>query len=202
MSKRIQKQHDDVEVSSGASRMPAAETFAAFARAGQTGTWLRPAAVVAVAADSLTVDAGDRGTVTARMAMPIPYAAAIGDELLVLGEGEHAYVVGVLRGAGTMRLELEGDVEISATGKLGLRAGASVTIDAPEVQVRSGRMSMLAGRVTQAFDSVRTTVRELLLVRAGEQQTFVDGTSHLQAKNARMLSESKVTINGKEIFLG
>lgn len=198
MSKRIQKQHEDLEVSSAGGGVP----LAALARAGQSGTWLRPAAVVAVAVDSLTVDAGDRGTLTARMAMPIPYSAAVGDELLVLGEGEHAYVVGVLRGAGSTRLDLEGDVEISASGKLGLRAGSGVTIDAPQVQVRTDRLSMLAGRVTEAYGSVRKTVRELLMVRAGEQQTFVDGTSHLQAKNARMLSESKVTINGKEIFLG
>jgi hypothetical protein len=45
-------------------------------------------------------------------------------------------------------------------------------------------------------------VRQLLSVRAGEQHTLVEGTSQLVAKNARTLSEGKVTINGKEIFLG
>ncbi|NUP09201.1 MAG: DUF3540 domain-containing protein [Polyangiaceae bacterium] len=193
MSKRTEKEHAGLETGGPmGGAMPAI---------GE-GTWLRPAQVVATTADSVRVTTADGRIVSARLALALPYEPAIGDELLLLGDASSAYVVGVLRGSGQTRLALEGDVALSASGRLELRGGTGVAIDAPEVQVRATRVGILASRMTEIYDTVRTTVRELLSVRAAEQRTLVDGTSHLQAKNARVLSEAKVTINGKEIFLG
>ena len=45
-------------------------------------------------------------------------------------------------------------------------------------------------------------VTDLLSVHAGESQTIVDGTSHLRADSASILTQEKVTLNGKAIHLG
>lgn len=193
MMKRVEKQHADLETGApmGGSIAP-----------GRDGTWLRPCEVLATSADVLQVKTFEGRMMSARLALALPYAPAVGDELLLLGDATSAYVVGVIRGAGKTRLALEGDVELSATGRLELRGGSGVSVEAPDVKITASRVGIFASRMNEIYDTVRTTVRELLSVRAAEQHTMVEGTSHLQAKNARVLSEAKVTINGKEIFLG
>lgn len=187
----IRKQHEDGSLSGGAA-LPAVGV----------GTWLAPARVTSVSAVGVTVRLPDGRETAARLALALPYEASIGDELLVLGDASSAYVIGVLGGRGRTRLALEGDVSLEASGTLDLRAGEGVSIDAPKLELRAKTFSILAGKATQVFDSLRKTVRELYSVRAAEQQTLVDGTSQLTARNSRILSEGKVTINGKEIFLG
>ncbi|HTJ82912.1 MAG TPA: DUF3540 domain-containing protein [Polyangiaceae bacterium] len=163
---------------------------------------LGPREVVAVDSPFVVVSAADGTLVQARLARAVPYEPAIGDVLLVIEGGDGAWVIGVVSGSGSTRLQLDGDVEVAASGVLRLSGGAGVELTGPDVEVRADRLSMIAGRVTQAYHSVRKTVRELLSVHAGEQHTLVDGTSHAQAKSTRILSEQKVTINGREIFLG
>ena len=187
----IRKQHEDGQIAGGAA-LPVVGV----------GTWLAPSKVTSVSAVGVTVRTADGRELEARLALALPYEAAVGDELLVLGDAASAYVIGVLGGSGRTRLALEGDVSLEATGKLDLRAGESISIDAPKLELRASRFSLLAGKATQVFDSLRKTVRELYSVRAAEQQTVVDGTSQLTARNSRIVSEGKVTINGKEIFLG
>jgi hypothetical protein len=188
----IRKQHEDGETAGAASPLVQSSP----------GTWLSPCRVTSLGAAGVDVRTPDGRVFAARLALALPYEPAVGDELLLLGDATNAYVVGVLSGSGSTRLALEGDVSLSASGKLDLRAGQGVSIEAPAVAITTSRLSMVAGRVSQVFDALQKTVRELYSVRAGEQQTLVEGTSQLTAKNSRILSEGKVTINGKEIFLG
>jgi hypothetical protein len=192
MSNRIEKQRADFETGS-----PAGSTIPI----GREGTWVRPCEVLATSADGVRVEVEGK-QLFASLALAVPYEPVVGDQLLLLGDGRSAWVVGVIRGNGKTRLALEGDVDVSASGELTLRGGRGVSVEGPRVRISSSRLELLASRVTEVYDSVRTTVRELMSVRAGEQHTLVEKTSHLQAKNARVLSEEKVTINGKEIFLG
>jgi len=57
-------------------------------------------------------------------------------------------------------------------------------------------------RKRSARQELRRHVRDLLSLRAGKSHTVVDGSSFSQSKSATILTEEKVTINGKEIFLG
>ena len=50
--------------------------------------------------------------------------------------------------------------------------------------------------------SLRQRVAELLSVHAGAAHAVVDGSSVAQAKSTTILSEEKVTINGKAVHLG
>jgi len=164
--------------------------------------FLGAAEVLSVDGPFVMIRAGADAPIRARLALAVPYEPAIGDQLLAISDGTAAWIIGVIAGSGATRLHLDGDVELAATGVLHLSGGAGVHVTGPDVEVRADRLSMVAGRVTQAYHSVRKTVRELLSVHAGEQHTLVDGTNHAQAKSTRILSEKKVTINGREIFLG
>ena len=164
--------------------------------------FLGAAEVLSIDTPFVMVRTGSGTTIRARLALAVPYEPAVGDQLLAISNGTSAWIIGVIAGSGATRLHLDGDVEVAATGVLHLSGGAGVHITGPDVEVRADRLSMVAGRVTQAYHSVRKTVRELLSIHAGEQHTLVDGTNHAQAKSTRILSEKKVTINGREIFLG
>ncbi len=201
MANVLRKEHED-ESPSGAVEVGKTVLSKASVAAGGPGTWLSPGRVIEVQAHGVRLQLPDGRELFARMALPLSYEAALGDELLLLGDATSAYVTGVLSGNGQTRLALKGDVSLATDGKLELSSQTSISLDAPSVEVRADRLHTVAGRVTEVFDSVRKTVRQLLSVRAGEQHTLVEGTSQLVAKNARTLSEGKVTINGKEIFLG
>ena len=66
----------------------------------------------------------------------------------------------------------------------------------PELEIHTGKLQMVASAVLQRFSSVYQRVSELLSVHAGETQTLVEQTSCTQAKNAVILTEETMTING------
>lgn len=164
--------------------------------------YLGPGTVVAARVDRLELQLENGARVDARAALPWPYEAAVGDELLVVGEGARHYVIGVLRGRGVSRLDFEGDVKLSARGRLDLAADQGVSIRAPDVHVESDRLTIVAEAAHKIVGTLRQTVRELFTVRAKEQHTLVEGNVLSHSKATRIVSEEKVTINGKEIFLG
>ncbi|MFO0554673.1 MAG: DUF3540 domain-containing protein [Polyangiaceae bacterium] len=167
-----------------------------------SGRYLGPGVVVATRADRIELELEGGERVDARAALPWPYEAAVGDELLVVGEGARHFVIGVLRGRGAIRLDFEGDVKLSATGRLDLAADKGVSIRAPDVHVESDRLTIVAEAAHKIVGTLRQTVRDLFTLRAKEQHTLVEGNVLSHSKATRIVSEEKVTINGKEIFLG
>ncbi|MBK6513146.1 MAG: DUF3540 domain-containing protein [Polyangiaceae bacterium] len=198
MTKVLREQATGVDA--GDSAGLAAGVAAALAGAGRT---LGPGRVTAMKADRLTLSLSDGRLVEARSALAWPYEPALGDELLVVGEGDLHYVIGVLRGTGTTRLAFEGDVELSARGgSVDIRADRGVSIGAPDVHVEADRLTIVAEAAQKIVGTLRQTVRELFTLRAKEQHTLVEGNVLSHSKATRIVSEEKVTINGKEIFLG
>jgi hypothetical protein len=171
--------------------------------AGAAQSYLGPAEVLDPGPGPLEVRLLGGAVVKARMALAHPYDAQPGDEVLIIGnEGGH-YVIGVLSGAGRSTLAFQGNVDISANGGvLRLSSDKGVEVDAPNVEVRASTLQMLAGAVAQRFASLRQTVTALVSLRAGQTHTVVDGSTYAQSKRATILTEGKVTINGKEIYLG
>jgi hypothetical protein len=164
---------------------------------------LGPAEVLRVSPNEIEVRLKKGGIARARMALGYPYEPAPGDMVLVIGDAEGHYVIGVLYGTGRSVLELPGDVDLRAVnGVLRLSGDKGVEVAAPEVSMRTGRLQILAGAVVERFASLRQRVTELLSVQAGERQTIIDGSSHEQAKRATVLTEETMTINGKAIYLG
>lgn len=166
------------------------------------GVRLGPGEVVAVAADHVDVRLATGEVVPALLALAFLYQPVVGDSALVAGEPGAHYVIGILRGAGRTTLDLPGDVDLRAQGKLRLLSSESIELRAPTVKIASTKLDLLAGAVVQRFQSLRQRVTELVSLHAGESHTVVEGSSHAQSKRATILTQEKVTINGREVHLG
>ncbi len=141
--------------------------------------------------------------VEARLAVAFQYTPTVGDRVLVVGDDDGFYVIGVLVAQRQEnQLSFVGDVEVAATGKLHLRGEEGVELSGPQVQVRAGKLEMMARTLTTQYDRVRQRVVELLSLQAGTTHTVVEGSAHTRAKNATLLTKEKVSINGKSIHLG
>ena len=141
--------------------------------------------------------------VRARMATPLPYEPCAGDTVLVIGDAAGHYVIGVLDGRGRTVLELHGDVDLRALGgTLSLQSDRAVRIDAPEVEVLARKLRTVADAVVSTMGSLRQRIASLYSVHAQQIHTVADGTSVAQARSTTILSEDKVTINGKAVHLG
>jgi hypothetical protein len=166
------------------------------------GLYLGPATVAAVRPAEIEVDLPRGGKVHARLALAYAYEPAPGDEVLVIGNEEGHWIIGVVRGRGPAVLHFPADAEIRAGGTLRIAADRGVDISSPELTVTTKKIRMIASEVVQAFTTLRQRVTELLSVQAGQTHTIVEGSSHSQSKSATILTEEKVSINGKEVHLG
>ena len=137
------------------------------------------------------------------MALAFPYQPEVGDVLLVIGKGGAFYVIGVLSGKGKAVLAFQGGVDVRAQGgPLTLSSDQGVAIRGPELDIETNKLRMFAGSVVQKFNSLCQRVRDALQIRAGESHTVVDDRSFMTAKNASIVTEETMSINGQEIHLG
>ncbi|WP_437280976.1 DUF3540 domain-containing protein [Sorangium sp. So ce375] len=167
------------------------------------GEYLGPGRVTAAEGGAITVELPGGQPVAVEMALALPYTPALEDTLLVIGREERYYAIGVLHGRGQTVLSLQGDVALHAReGALSLCGDKGVEIRGPELEVQAGKIRMVADAVVQRFTSVVQRVSALLSVQASESHTVVEKTSFTKAKNATILTEETVTVNGKQILLG
>jgi hypothetical protein len=166
--------------------------------------YLGPARVIAADGDEIRVELPGGGpSIPVELAFSLHYEPVAGDQLLVIGRAERHYAIGVLHGAGRTVLSLAGNVELHARGgALSLSGDNGVAIRGPEIDVEAGKIRVVAGAVVQKFHSLYQRVSALLSVRAEEVHTVVDKTAFTKAKNATLLTEETVTVNGKQILLG
>jgi hypothetical protein len=165
--------------------------------------YLGPGYVVAVEPHEVIVDIRGGEQARAQMALSISYAPAIGDVLLVIGKGDDHYVIGVLHGSGKTSLSFEGAVEVRATGgPLTLSSDQGVAIHGPELEIQTGKLQVFAGAVVEQLSSLYQRVRGALNIHAGKAHTVVEDTSFLTAKNASIVTEETMSINGDAIHLG
>ncbi|WP_437667385.1 DUF3540 domain-containing protein [Sorangium sp. So ce1182] len=165
--------------------------------------YLGPARVTAAEGGAVAAELPGGQAVAVEMALALPYEPALGDTLLVIGRAERYYAIGVLHGRGRTVLSLQGDVAVHAReGALSLSGDRGVEIRGPELDVHTGNIRMVADAVVQKFTSMYQRVSALLSVQASESHTVVEKTSFTKAKNATILTEETVTVNGKQILLG
>jgi hypothetical protein len=168
----------------------------------RAGFHLGPAEVISATLPRISVKLAGGRIVEAELALAFPYQPVPGDMALVIGDGSAHYVIGVLRGSGRTLVDLPGDVDIRASGKLRLSGDAGVEIQSPSVSIEAGKLSLLAGAVVHRFRSLRQRVVELVSLHAGATHTVVEGSTHAQSKTATILTQEKVSINGREVHLG
>jgi len=165
--------------------------------------YLGPARVCQVKAHQVQLRLPEDRLVWARLALAFSYEPQLDDEVLVIGKDEGHYVIGVLQGSGTARMTFPHNVELrSAKGTVRVVGGKGVEIEGPELAMRADRVRMFARSMVQQLGSVYQTVTEVLHLCASATYTLVEGTSHTQAKRAKLLTEEEVSVNGKSINLG
>jgi hypothetical protein len=165
--------------------------------------YLGPAPVLRVEGSDVVVELPGGAAVRAALAFAFPYAPAPGDVLLVIGKDDAHYAIGVLQGAGRTTLTFPGNVDLRAEGgALRLWGEKGIELAGPGLSVQVDKIQVIAGAVTQKLASLVQRVRGLMSVHAGELDTTVDESAVTRAKNATVLTEETMTINGKEVHLG
>jgi hypothetical protein len=180
---------------SNVARLPIEEAAAA-------GLYLGPAEVVRALGREVEVALPKGGVERARLAIAYAYEPAPGDEVLVIGGQTGHWIIGVLHGSGRAVVHFPADAEIRAGGTLKLTGDRGVSVEAPEVTLSAQKLRAIASEVVHTFGSLRQRIAELLSVHAGQSHTVVEGTAHSQSKSATILTEQKISINGKEVHLG
>jgi len=164
-------------------------------------SYLGPAEVVA-SGPTIELALADGSTVEATAALAFSYEPAKGDVVVAIGNERGFYVIGVVASQGPAALSVRGDLSVCASGKLELRGEEGVAIEGRSMDVRVGKLRLLANAVTERFQTVRQHVAELLSVQAGQSHTVVDGAAYTRAESSTLLTEKNVTVNGKAIYLG
>jgi hypothetical protein len=170
----------------------------------ETGLYLGPATVTRALGRKALVRRPEGIEETwAELALAYPYQPAPGDLVLVVAQEERSYVIGVLQGRGPSVLSFPGDVTLSAPqGSLHLDAGKTVTLSAPEVEVRAETVDLEAKTMSQRLENAYQWVKDLLQVRAGRSRAVVDGTHHQLAERTFIRSEKETKVDGEKIYLG
>ncbi len=167
-----------------------------------TALYLGPASVLQSGALEVEVELPRGHRERARLALAYAYEACVGDEVLVIGKDDGFWIIGVIHGKGPAVLRFPADAELSAGGTLRITADRGVEVRAQDFSVTTQKIRMIASEVAHSFKTLRQRVQEVLSVHAGQTHTVVEGSMHSQAKSATILTEEKVSINGKEVHLG
>ena len=144
-----------------------------------------------------------RDEVWAEIALAFPYRPVAGDRVLVIGQADEHYVIGLLQASGPTHWSFPGDVELIVPhGALTLTSGKGVTVKGPVVTLRAERLETVARTVVQKCSNAYHRVRELLQVSAGRTRTQVEGTSIHKAERTWVLSAKETKIDGEKVLLG
>ena len=168
-------------------------------------TYLGPAKVIRKQGHSILVELenGDANQVLASPAFTFPYEATADDMLLVLGQENNHFAVGVLSGSKPQTLEFPGDAHVlTVNGKLTLASDQAIELRAPKVTIRTGILRTIATTVVEKADSMRRWVRGMFALRAGESRRIVDGEDSTRCENSTTLAKDTVKIDGDQLHLG
>jgi len=151
----------------------------------------------------LLVRRSDGREVTARLALAFPYRPGENDVLLVVGGAQGHFVIGVVEGHGHAQLDIEGNVSLRAVnGELSLQGDRGVNLRGPEVEVVTDKMKIYADAAVQKVNTFYQHVRELWSVKSRSAHVSTTEDYYQRSRNATLLTEEVVTMNGKQIHLG
>ncbi|HZE99413.1 MAG TPA: DUF3540 domain-containing protein [Planctomycetota bacterium] len=167
----------------------------------ESGVAVGPARVTSVQ-DGVVHLSTPTGPVDASLALACPYSPHRGDLVLLLRSEKVAYIVGVLKTVGPMRLDLPGDVVLRAGGRLRLAGGEAVEIEAPEIRLRADRVETTARAVFERVVDAYRWARGVAQTTAGRVRTLVSGTASLQAERITESASKDVRIDGERINIG
>ncbi|NUO54440.1 MAG: DUF3540 domain-containing protein [Polyangiaceae bacterium] len=165
--------------------------------------YLGPAEVVETGPAVVRVSVAGR-VADAQLALAFTYEPAVGDTLLLVAKHGKAYVIGVLHGRGQARLSIAGDVDVHAVGgTLRLRGDTGVEIEGRRLSLTAtDKLRVAAEDAVTTFASLTRRVRGLFSSQSADKLETVDNTRIDRAKQATILTEETMSINGRQIHLG
>jgi hypothetical protein len=167
------------------------------------GRYLGAATVTRAGAATLEARLPTGETVHPELALAFPFTPAEHDSLLVIGQDDRYYVIGVISSSGETQLRFRGNVELRAVdGDLELHGEHGVELRGPQIDIKTKKLTVIAEKATEVFGTVFTRVKELMSVHTGETDTVVHGQYSNRAKRTAITSEEAVSINGKQVHLG
>lgn len=168
----------------------------------QLASHLGPATVTARDGSRLRLLLDGR-PVWATLALAVPYAPRIDDVVLVIGQDEVFYVIGLLSGSGPTTIEVPGDLDLRAPrGSITLSAARGVRLSGDEVALTGRRVQLSGESLVERFGDTYRWVRELVHERLGRLRRVVAGDSHLEAERVVVRARADVHLDGERINLG
>ncbi|MCA8914883.1 MAG: DUF3540 domain-containing protein [Planctomycetes bacterium] len=167
-----------------------------------TDVKLTPASVLQTSGRMLTVMTAE-GEVVAENALAFPYQPVKGDSLLVIGQGEHWFAIGLLAAQGDMAIAFPANAVFSAPrGEIKFKSGKAIDMHSPNVRIRAGKLELLAKTISEKVDNAYRSVRKLLKLDAGRISTTVEETTHTRAGRFVVNAKQDVKMDGEKIYLG
>lgn len=167
-----------------------------------TDVKLAPASVIDVQGRKLTVLTAD-GEVIAENALAFPYTPVKGDTLLVIGQADRCYAIGLLAAQGDMTVAFPASATFTAPrGEIKFKSGKGMELHSPNVRLRAGKLELVAKTISEKADNAWRRVRKLLKLDAGSVQTTVEETSHTKAGRYVVKAKQDVKMDGDKIYLG
>jgi hypothetical protein len=168
-----------------------------------SGRYLGPAKVTQTGAASLEARLPTGETIHPKLALAFPFTPAENDSLLVIGQDDRYFVIGVIASSGETKLRFRGNVELRAVeGELELHGEHGVELRGPRIDIKTKKLTVLADQATEVFGTMFTRVKELMSIHTGETDVVVHGQYSNRAKRTAITSEECVSINGKQVHLG
>ena len=187
-----------------ASDMTAAPSYVApIDQQALAGRYLGPATVTQFGPALLEAELPGGERISPKLALAFPFEPALGDTLLVIGQGERYFVIGLIASTGQTSLHFRGNVELRAvSGTLELHGEEGVSLSGPQIDIKTKKLTVLAEKVNEAFGTVLTRVKSLMSVHTGATDTIVRGEWSSRSERAAITSQEVVSVNGKEVHLG
>ena len=136
-------------------------------------------------------------------AMAFPYTPRVNDVLLMIGQEDKHYAIGVLQAQGDMTLTFPADVNFRAPkGSFNFSSGEAIDMHAPEVKVTAGKWTVVARTLSEKVTNALRWVTELAQLKAGRRRTLVEGKDYERSERKILKSKKDVRLNGERIHLG
>lgn len=165
--------------------------------------YLGSARVVRGVGRSLVVALEDETRVFAKLALAFPYQPACDDEVLVIGDAQSFFVIGVLDGHGVTCLSGAGGLSLHAEGgRLSLVGDRGISLRGHHVAMETNKLVRLATTAVQTFGAQALEVREALSVEAGEVDELSQRSWVMQAKGVVLKALKGARMKGRAVRLG
>lgn len=164
--------------------------------------WLKPGLVQEVGLQRVKVDVDGR-LIDAVNAISHFYQPAVGDSLLVSGQGSNYYLIGVISGKGDINLASGGNLNLRApNGVISIESGEKVAFRTPRFEVLADDLQLRAKRVREKFEEVEATISKAYRFTANSVSKTIVGLYRLRSQEFDARASGNVKLDGKQIKLG